>query len=160
MSFQLPAGMRPAPPPGQGGNGGNGGNDEERAAQQQQREEMKRTMIAAMLEPEARERLSRISLTRPQLASQVEELLVRMGQGGQIRGKVSDEQLKQLLEQTPGSDEVAGRGQWRNVSAELVSAPAAPKPSAAPVRAGTRTLGGGITIQRKRDDSDSDEYDL
>lgn len=43
--------------------------------------------------------VSRISLTRPQLASQVEELLVRMGQGGQIRGKVSDEQLKQLLEQ-------------------------------------------------------------
>lgn len=43
--------------------------------------------------------VSRISLTRPQLASQVEDLLVRMGQQGQIRGQVSDEALKGLLEQ-------------------------------------------------------------
>lgn len=43
--------------------------------------------------------VSRISLTRPQLASQVESLLVRMGQQGQIRGQVTDEALKGLLEQ-------------------------------------------------------------
>ena len=43
--------------------------------------------------------VSRISLTRPQLASQVEDLLVRMGQQGQIRGQVTDEALKGLLEQ-------------------------------------------------------------
>jgi len=51
-SFQLPAGLRPSAQP-------QGGNDEERAAkaaQQAQREEMKRTMIQAMLEVEARER--------------------------------------------------------------------------------------------------------
>jgi programmed cell death protein 5 len=43
--------------------------------------------------------VSRISLTRPQLAASVEDLLVRMGQQGQIRGQVSDEALKGLLEQ-------------------------------------------------------------
>ena len=43
--------------------------------------------------------VSRISLTRPQLASQVEDLIVRMGQSGQIRGQVSDEALKGLLAQ-------------------------------------------------------------
>ncbi len=43
--------------------------------------------------------VSRISLTRPQLAGQVEDLLVRMGQQGQVRGKVADEALKGLLEQ-------------------------------------------------------------
>ena len=43
--------------------------------------------------------VSRISLTRPQLAGQVEDLLVRMGQQGQVRGKVTDEALKGLLEQ-------------------------------------------------------------
>ena len=43
--------------------------------------------------------VSRISLTRPQLAAQVEDLLVRMGQQGQIRGQVTDEALKGLLEQ-------------------------------------------------------------
>ncbi|BEJ13140.1 hypothetical protein CspHIS471_0303140 [Cutaneotrichosporon sp. HIS471] len=133
MSFQLPAGMRPAQAPQQGGD------DPEAAQRQAAQAEAKRTMIQAMLESEARERLSRISLTRPQLAAQVEDLLVRMGQQGQIRGQVSDDQLKGLLEQ--------------------VSAPApAPKPTQNSAR--TRTLGSGITIQRKRDDSDSDEYDL
>ena len=43
--------------------------------------------------------VSRISLTRPQLAEQVEDLLVRMGQQGQIKGQVSDEALKGLLAQ-------------------------------------------------------------
>ena len=53
MSFQLPPGMRPAAPPSeQQGQG----DDQERAARQAQQEEMKRTMIQAMLEPEARER--------------------------------------------------------------------------------------------------------
>lgn len=53
MSFQLPAGMRPAQAPQKGMS------EEERAQQQQQqqqREEMKRQMIQAMLEPQARER--------------------------------------------------------------------------------------------------------
>ena len=43
--------------------------------------------------------VSRIGLTRPQLAEQVEGLIVRMGQQGQIRGQVTDEALKGLLEQ-------------------------------------------------------------
>ncbi|BEI82305.1 hypothetical protein CcaverHIS002_0301730 [Cutaneotrichosporon cavernicola] len=135
MSFQLPAGMRPAQAPQQGGD------DPEAAQRQAAQAEAKRTMIQAMLESEARERLSRISLTRPQLAAQVEDLLVRMGQQGQIRGQVSDDALKGLLEQ--------------------VSAPApAPAPKPTQNSARTRTLGSGITIQRKHDDSDSDEYDL
>lgn len=54
MSFQLPPGMRPAAPPGQGPQQGN--DDPERQARQAQEEEMKRQMIQAMLEPEARER--------------------------------------------------------------------------------------------------------
>lgn len=61
MSFQLPAGYRPAAPP-QGGAAGPQGaqagqaNDEERAAKQAQVAEMKRGMIQQILEPEARER--------------------------------------------------------------------------------------------------------
>ncbi|WWD16850.1 hypothetical protein CI109_101282 [Kwoniella shandongensis] len=144
--MQLPPGFRPSQPQGGPGGGGNGGpSPEEREAAEsraRQQEEMKRNMIAAMLEAPARERLSRISLTRPQLAAQVEDLLVRMGQQGQIRGQVTDEALKGLLEQ--------------------VSNPPPIKSSVPITSAGGRTksLGGGITIQRKRDDSDSDEYDL
>jgi DNA-binding TFAR19-related protein (PDSD5 family) len=43
--------------------------------------------------------VSRIALTRPEMASRVEELLVRMGQAGQIRGQVTDEAMKGLLQQ-------------------------------------------------------------
>jgi len=43
--------------------------------------------------------VSRIALTRPEMASRVEDLLVRMGQAGQIRGQVTDDQLKGLLQQ-------------------------------------------------------------
>lgn len=58
-NFQLPPGMTPSAPPSGGGGGGGGGagqpsaEDQAKAAQQ---EEMKRSMIAAMLAPEARER--------------------------------------------------------------------------------------------------------
>ena len=65
-NFQLPPGFRPSAPPGAsssaqpGPNGGQqGGNEQEAAAAReraQAQEEMKRTMIQAMLEPEARER--------------------------------------------------------------------------------------------------------
>jgi programmed cell death protein 5 len=115
-NFQLPAGFRPSAPP-QGGQSSQSPEEQQAAREKAQaQEEMKRTMIAAMLEPAARERckcysilykslsgayqiVSRISLTRPQLAQQVESLIVRMGQQGQVRGQVSDEALKGLLEQ-------------------------------------------------------------
>ena len=43
--------------------------------------------------------VSRIALTRPSLARQIEELLVRMARSGQLKGKVGDTELKGLLEQ-------------------------------------------------------------
>jgi programmed cell death protein 5 len=62
--FQLPPGFKAANPPSGSGGGGGGaggqqqsGEDQAAAAQKQaQQEEMKRGMIAAMLEPAARER--------------------------------------------------------------------------------------------------------
>jgi programmed cell death protein 5 len=61
--FQLPPGFTPSAPPGGSSNGGASGSggasqEEQAAAAQKQaaQEEMKRSMIAAMLEPAARER--------------------------------------------------------------------------------------------------------
>ncbi|KAJ9117508.1 hypothetical protein QFC22_004358 [Naganishia vaughanmartiniae] len=124
--FQLPSGMSPAP----GGPGG-GGNPEEDAAAKaqaaQQEEEMRRGMMGQLLESDARERLSRIALTRPSLARQIEDLLVRMARSGQLRGKVGDTELKGLLEQ--------------------VSAQSQPQVSST-IQTGSRTksLGAGITV--------------
>lgn len=68
-NFQLPAGFRPSAPPsssaGPSSGGGSGQGAEEQAAARERaaaQEEMKRGMISAMLEPEARERCELPSL--------------------------------------------------------------------------------------------------
>lgn len=43
--------------------------------------------------------VSRIGLVRPDRARSLQELLVRMAKSGQIRGRVSDDQLVSLLDQ-------------------------------------------------------------
>lgn len=43
--------------------------------------------------------VSRIALVSPERSRQIEGILVRMAQTGQLRGKVSEEQLIELLEQ-------------------------------------------------------------
>ena len=43
--------------------------------------------------------MSRIALVRPQLSSQIESILLRMAQSGQLRGRVTEQQLIGLLEQ-------------------------------------------------------------
>ncbi|KAI8910316.1 PDCD5-related protein [Gorgonomyces haynaldii] len=50
-------------------------------------DEMRRTILASILDNSARERLARISIVKQDKARQVEEMLIRMAQSGQIRGK-------------------------------------------------------------------------
>ncbi|TKY89679.1 hypothetical protein EX895_001464 [Sporisorium graminicola] len=79
-----------------GGAGAGGKSQEDQAAQQ---EEMKRQMLSRILDAEARERLSRIGLVKPQKARQITDLLIRMAQSGQIRGRITEDQLIGLLDQ-------------------------------------------------------------
>ncbi|KAF9282601.1 Programmed cell death protein 5 [Linnemannia elongata] len=83
----LPAGM------------GGGKKDEEEMAKKSQMEEMRRTMLIQILDGEARERLSRIAMVKADKARAVEDLLIRMAQGGQVRAKITEKQLIELLEQ-------------------------------------------------------------
>ncbi|KAF9405062.1 Programmed cell death protein 5 [Podila epigama] len=83
----LPSGMVP------------GKKDEEERAKKSQMEEMRRTMLIQILDGEARERLSRIAMVKADKARAVEDLLIRMAQGGQVRSKVTEKQLIELLEQ-------------------------------------------------------------
>ncbi|KAG7086553.1 hypothetical protein E1B28_002502 [Marasmius oreades] len=64
-----------------------------------QEEEMRRDLMATVLDTAARERLSRISLVSPERSRQIEGILLRMIQSGQLRGRVSENQLIELLEQ-------------------------------------------------------------
>jgi len=88
------------------GHGGGGGGAPQSREQQQAQEEQKREaeehrqlMLARVLSSEARERLSRIALVKPEKARGVEDVILRSAQYGQITEKVSEERLIQLLEQ-------------------------------------------------------------
>lgn len=59
--------------------------------------------------------MSRISLTRPSLARQIEDLLMRMARAGQIRDKVPDEELKRLLTQVSMEGNDMGSGGMREM---------------------------------------------
>ncbi|KNE72975.1 hypothetical protein AMAG_20649 [Allomyces macrogynus ATCC 38327] len=58
---------------------------------------MRKTMLMSVLDNDARERLARIAIVKPQNARAVEDMILRMAQTGQLRGKVGEDQLIDLL---------------------------------------------------------------
>eukprot|EP00730_Choanoeca_flexa_P007208 TRINITY_DN12296_c0_g1_i1.p1 TRINITY_DN12296_c0_g1~~TRINITY_DN12296_c0_g1_i1.p1 ORF type:complete len:145 (+),score=35.01 TRINITY_DN12296_c0_g1_i1:30-437(+) len=76
--------------------GGNQGPSEEELKQQQMAKE---SMLARILDQQARERLQSIRTVKPEHAALVEANLLRMAQSGQIRGKISEGEFKQFLAQ-------------------------------------------------------------
>ena len=71
--------------------------EEAKKEQLAQAESQVKAVLMQILTPEARERLNTIKMAKPEYASQVELLLVQLAQSGQVKGKISDEQLKALL---------------------------------------------------------------
>jgi programmed cell death protein 5 len=70
---------------------------EEQETQQKQLEEQKKMILRTILTTEARERLGRIKIARPQVAESIENQLIMATQGGQLKNKINDEQLLMLL---------------------------------------------------------------
>jgi programmed cell death protein 5 len=56
-------------------------------------------VLMSILEPDARERLNTIKLTKPEFAGSVEQQLVQLAQSGRLKNKITDSQLKELLRQ-------------------------------------------------------------
>jgi programmed cell death protein 5 len=56
-------------------------------------------ILMSILEPDARERLNTIKLTKPEFAGSVEQQLVQLAQSGRLKNKITDSQLKELLRQ-------------------------------------------------------------
>jgi len=56
-------------------------------------------VLMSILEPNARERLNTIKLTKPDFAGAVEQQLVQLAQSGRLKNKITDSQLKDLLRQ-------------------------------------------------------------
>lgn len=53
--------------------------------------------LAPFLEPQALERLSRVSLVRPERANAVEQYLKRIIQSGQVKHKINESEIVQIL---------------------------------------------------------------
>ncbi|GAB1312261.1 DsDNA-binding protein PDCD5, putative [Madurella fahalii] len=80
-----------------GGKGTSSGGGQEQAQRQQQEAEARQSVLNQILHPEAADRLGRIRLVKEQRATDVENRLIMLAQTGQLRQKVTEEQLKELL---------------------------------------------------------------
>jgi programmed cell death protein 5 len=91
-------------------------------ADRKQESEARSHMLAQILEPEAADRLGRIRMVKESRATDVENRLIMLARGGQLRQKVTEAQLKEMLAslsehekqsgQTMESVKVVRRGGW------------------------------------------------
>ncbi|ASA77904.1 MULTISPECIES: DNA-binding protein [Thermococcus] len=72
---------------------------EEALRQEMELEAQLDAIMRRILTQDARERLGRVKLVRPELARQVELVLVQLYQAGQIREPIDDAKLKKILAQ-------------------------------------------------------------
>ncbi|OAA38672.1 DNA-binding TFAR19-related protein [Beauveria brongniartii RCEF 3172] len=75
--------------------GGGGAQDQEQKRQQQ--DDARQSILNQILQPEAADRLGRIRLVKEERATEIENRLIALAQSGQLRQKVTEEQLKELL---------------------------------------------------------------
>jgi programmed cell death protein 5 len=61
-------------------------------------------VLQQILEAEARERLTRIRMSRPELADSVTRQLVALAQQGRIARRITDADLRTILAQVPSAD--------------------------------------------------------
>lgn len=62
-----------------------------------QQEAQKQAFLRSILSDKAKQRLTNIRLVKPQLAENIENQLIHLSQSGRVIGRVSEEQLLNLL---------------------------------------------------------------
>jgi programmed cell death protein 5 len=71
--------------------------EQQKNAEQEAIESQKKELMRRLLTPEARARLERIRLAKPEEAAHIELQIIRLYQMGQIKGRITDEVFKSLL---------------------------------------------------------------
>ena len=69
-----------------------------RRMEEEQVKKAKKIAMSQLLDKEAYARLSNIRVVKPELADEIETYLIYLAQQGRIRGKITDAQLKSLLD--------------------------------------------------------------
>ncbi|MDL2241789.1 DNA-binding protein [Bacteroidales bacterium OttesenSCG-928-L03] len=67
--------------------------------QNKQFEMQKQSILRQILTPEARDRLANIKLASPEQAEMVEMQLIQLAQSGRLKGVITDDMLKNILQQ-------------------------------------------------------------
>jgi len=70
---------------------------DEQERQREEFKEQKKAILRKILTNEARERLGRIKVARPDLAENIENQLLMLIQNNQLKNKINDEQLQLIL---------------------------------------------------------------
>ena len=65
--------------------------------QQKQFEEQKKVILRSILTNDARQRLGRIKIARPDVAEAIENQMIMFAESGQLKNQIDDKQLKALL---------------------------------------------------------------
>jgi programmed cell death protein 5 len=65
--------------------------------QQKQFEEQKRIVLRSILTNDARQRLGRIKIARPDVAEIIENQLINFAKSGQLKNRIDDKQLRMIL---------------------------------------------------------------
>jgi programmed cell death protein 5 len=78
--------------------------DQVREQQVAEAQAQKEAILRQILTPEARSRLTNIRMVKPQVAEQIELQLIQLASSGRLKARVTDEQLKTLLQQITGQE--------------------------------------------------------
>lgn len=65
--------------------------------QRKEFDEQRQMVLRAILTTEARERLGRIKIARPEIVENIENQLINLAQSGRLQAKINDAQLRDLL---------------------------------------------------------------
>ncbi len=79
-------------------------NEETEAAQAAEQDAAVERLLLQILEPEARERLTRIRMSRPEFHDGVVRQLIALGQSGKLARRLTDDDLRQILAQLTPKD--------------------------------------------------------
>ena len=71
---------------------------------------MQKAILTQILHPEARDRLGRIRLVKESRATEIEDQIIALARMGRLRGRVTEAELKDLLERSSVAANSGKRG--------------------------------------------------